>query len=95
MSFSSGLTFNGSFVNSSGPKSHSDKLTCTHSSYNDHTKDKCYKLNRYPPGWKFRNKGQGSTPTANQIECQDVASLADTSINSLSPTQVFNNLFRH
>ena len=38
----------------SRPPSGKDKLTCSHCGFAGHTIDKCYKVQGYPPGYKFR-----------------------------------------
>uniref|UniRef100_A0A2N9EEU4 Retrotransposon Copia-like N-terminal domain-containing protein n=2 Tax=Fagus sylvatica TaxID=28930 RepID=A0A2N9EEU4_FAGSY len=40
-----------------------DKPTCSHCGLIGHTMEKCYKLHRYPPGYKTKGKG----PVANQV----------------------------
>ncbi|KAL5571513.1 hypothetical protein UlMin_021110 [Ulmus minor] len=90
MSFNSGSTssINPSSVNYSSSKSRKDKLICTHCGYNGHTRDRCYKLNGYPPGWKLRNKGQDISPAVNQTELQNVGNTTNTGIHSLNSSQV-------
>ncbi|KAL5574169.1 hypothetical protein UlMin_023766 [Ulmus minor] len=90
MSFNSGSTssINPSSVNYSSSKSRKDKLICTHCGYNGHTRDRCYKLNGYPPGWKLRNKGQDNSPAVNQTELQNVGNTTNTGIHSLNSSQV-------
>ena len=36
----------------------SDRPQCTHCGALGHVVDRCYKLHGYPPGYKFKNKGQ-------------------------------------
>ncbi|KAL5538790.1 hypothetical protein UlMin_043923 [Ulmus minor] len=90
MSFNSGSTssINPSSVNYSSSKSRKDKLICTHCGYNGHTRDRCYKLNGYHPGWKLRNKGQDISPVVNQTELQNVGNTNNTGIHSLNSSQV-------
>lgn len=41
---------------------------CTHCGILGHVVDKCYKLHGYPPGYKFKNKGQqGGSSFANTV----------------------------
>ncbi|KAL6312522.1 hypothetical protein AAG906_021215 [Vitis piasezkii] len=50
---------------SGGSKTRRDRITCSYCGFQGHTKDKCYKLVGYPPGWKFKNKGPNSSLMAN------------------------------
>ncbi|XP_019173806.1 PREDICTED: uncharacterized protein LOC109169379 [Ipomoea nil] len=51
----------------SNPK---QKPVCSYCGYTGHTVEKCYKKHGYPPGWKPRNKGWGSS-TQVQSSVQD------------------------
>ena len=50
---------NGSFAKGFN-KGKSGRPQCTHCGILGHVVDKCYKLHGYPPGYKFKNKGQQS-----------------------------------
>ncbi|KAL5556865.1 hypothetical protein UlMin_039101 [Ulmus minor] len=41
---------------SGGSRTRKDKIMCTHCGFTGHTKDKCYRLVGYPPGWRVKSK---------------------------------------
>lgn len=48
-----------------------DKPVCSHCGLTGHTVDKCYKLHRYPPGYKFKNKPQTPFISANHATSEN------------------------
>ena len=58
----------GSFAKGSN-KAESGRPQCTHCEALGHIVDKCYILHGYPPGYKFKNKGQqgGNPPFASNV----------------------------
>ncbi|XP_075640232.1 uncharacterized protein LOC142611974 [Castanea sativa] len=54
-------------------KGKSGRPQCTHCGLLGHVADQCYKLHGYPPGYKFKNKGQqgGSLPYAKNVAITD------------------------
>ena len=65
----------GSFAKVSN-KAKSGRPRCTHCGASGHVVDKCYKLHGYPPGYKFKNKGQqgGKSSFANNVVPTDSSS---------------------
>ena len=65
----------GSFAKLSN-KAKSGRPRCTHCGALGHVVDKCYKLHGYPPGYKFKNKGQqgGNSSFANNVVTIDSSS---------------------
>ena len=59
---------NSNFVNTSvsATKGKRDRPLCTHYNIPGHTVDKCYKLNGYLPGYKFKPKGKPTKIHINQ-----------------------------
>ncbi|RVW64252.1 hypothetical protein CK203_052302 [Vitis vinifera] len=59
---------NSNFVNTSvsATKGKRDRPLCTHYNIPGHTVDKCYKLNGYLPGYKFKPKGKPTKIRINQ-----------------------------
>ena len=51
-----GSNSNASIGSSGGSKTRRDKIICSHCGFNGHTKEKCYRLVGYPPGWKDKPK---------------------------------------
>ncbi|RVW51959.1 Retrovirus-related Pol polyprotein from transposon TNT 1-94 [Vitis vinifera] len=74
---------------SGGSKTRRDRITCSHCGFQGHTKDKCYKLVGYPPGWKFKNKGPNSSSMANNSEVLESlnAGSSESTVSSLTTMQ--------
>ncbi|RVW13837.1 Retrovirus-related Pol polyprotein from transposon RE1 [Vitis vinifera] len=74
---------------SGGSKTRRDRITCSYCGFQGHTKDKCYKLVGYPPGWKFKNKGPNSSSMANNSEVLESlnAGSSESTISSLTTMQ--------
>ena len=51
-------------------KSKNGRPQCTHCGAMGHVVDKCYKLHRHPPGYKFKNKG-GQSFANNVVATED------------------------
>ena len=63
-----------------GSRTRRGKITCSHCGFIGHTKDKCYRLVGYPPGWKLKPKGSNSGSMANNLEFLE--SLSTSSFES-------------
>ena len=50
--------------NKCGGKGNKDRPICTYCGFTGHIADKCYKLHRYPPGYKLKG---GNRPMVNQV----------------------------
>ena len=61
-----------------------DKPTCSHCGLIGHTMERCYKLYRYPPGYKNRGKG----PVANQVSLSNLGIHAAAVTDEMSPVQL-------
>lgn len=74
---------------SGGSKTRRDRITCSYCGFQGHTKDKCYKLVGYPPGWKFKNKGPNSSSMANNSEVLESlnAGSSESTVSSLTTMQ--------
>ncbi|KAL5537407.1 hypothetical protein UlMin_045834 [Ulmus minor] len=73
---------------SGGSKTIRDKITCSHCGFNGHTKEKCYRLVGYPPGWKTKPKGYNSM--ANNSEIVDSMSAGSAAQDKLSMSSLTN-----
>ncbi|RVW80139.1 Retrovirus-related Pol polyprotein from transposon RE2 [Vitis vinifera] len=71
---------------SGGSKTRRDRITCSYCGFQGHTKDKCYKLVGYPPGWKFKNKGPNSSSMANNSKVLESLNAASTENSSTGPS---------
>ena len=73
-------------------KGKSSRPQCTHCGILGHMVDKCYKLHGYPPGYKFKNKGQqGGSSFANTIAVTD-NSKENVSLTRVEHQQLLSSL---
>ncbi|KAL6315342.1 hypothetical protein AAG906_000446 [Vitis piasezkii] len=77
---------------SGGSKTRRDRITCSYCGFQGHTKDKCYKLVGYPPGWKFKNKGPNSIFECGSSESTFLPSLPCWIIDSGATHHVCNDI---
>ena len=75
-------------------KGKSGRPQCTHCGLLGHVVDKCYKLHGYPPGYKFKNKGQqgGNLPYANNVVVTDTCSKEAVSLTRAEYQQLLGLL---
>ena len=84
-----GSSSNAPTSSSSGSKARKDNITCSHCGYTVHSKDQCYRLLGYPPGWKSKSKSSNVGSMANNSEFVETlnAGPPDTAISSLTSDQ--------
>ncbi|KAL5557872.1 hypothetical protein UlMin_034083 [Ulmus minor] len=83
-----GSNSNAPVGSSGGSKTRRDKITCSHCGFIGHTKEKCYRLVGYPPGWKPKPKGYNSM--ANNSEIVDSMSAGSAAQDKLSMSSLTN-----
>ena len=82
-----GSNYNAPTGSSGGSKTKRDKVTCTHCGFIGHTKDKCYRLVGYPPGWRVKSKTSNSMANNSEVINQVNANATDQAVSSLTNDQ--------
>ncbi|KAL5540630.1 hypothetical protein UlMin_043205 [Ulmus minor] len=82
-----GSNYNAPTGSSGGSKTKRDKVTCTHCGFIGHTKDKCYRLVGYPPGWRVKSKTSNSMANNSEVINQVNANSIDQAVLSLTNDQ--------
>ncbi|KAL5565621.1 hypothetical protein UlMin_028785 [Ulmus minor] len=82
-----GSNYNAPTGSSGGSKTKRDKVTCTHCGFIGHTKDKCYRLVGYPPGWRVKSKTSNSMANNSEVINQVNANSTDQAVSSLTNDQ--------
>lgn len=65
-------------------RNENQRPVCSHCNIKGHTVDKCYKLHRYPPGYKFRNS---EASNSKHVEANAVTQPQSIFFSSLNQTQ--------